>query len=147
MMRYPEMMIAPMRAEIRALGAAELRTPDAVDAFVAGSDGRTAMIIVNSVCGCSSGTLLPALRQALDMARPDAIGTVFAGADLEATDHARALFTGYRPSSPAVALFRDRELVFMLERGQIQGRPPQQVAQALVHGIEKHAATDDARQW
>ena len=145
-MRYPEMMIAPMRAQVRDLGAQELRTPEAVDAFVADSRDRTAMVVVNSVCGCSAGTLVPALQAALSEARPDTLGTVFAGADLEATERARALFTGYRPSSPAVAIFRDGNLVFMLERQQIQGRTPADVADALVAGIEAHAPSRSGEQ-
>ncbi|HSJ15278.1 MAG TPA: BrxA/BrxB family bacilliredoxin [Longimicrobiales bacterium] len=135
-MRYPEMMIAPRRAPLRELGAQELRTPEAVDGFVTESVGRTAMLVVNSICGCSSGTLLPALQDAIARARPDTLGTVFAGADLEATERARELFIGYPPSSPAVALFRDRELVFMLERHQIQGRTPDAVADSLLAGLE-----------
>lgn len=142
--RYPELMIAPLREETRRLGAEDLRTPEAVDAFVARSEGSTAMVIVNSVCGCSTGTLLPALRNALGRVRPDRIGTVFAGADLEATARARELFTGYRPSSPAIALFRDRELVFMLQRHDIQGHPPDRVADALVEGIGRHASSEGA---
>lgn len=139
-MRYPEMMIAPMRAMLRDMGAQELRTPEAVDAFVADSHGRTAMVVVNSVCGCSSGTLVPALRAALARRRPDTLGTVFAGADLEATARARELFTGYRPSSPAVALFRDGRLEFMFERQHIQGKPATQVADAIVAELERQQA-------
>lgn len=140
MHRYPELMIRPMREEIASLGARELRTPEEVDAFVQASTGRTAMIVVNSVCGCAAGSLRPGLRQALERTRPDLIGTVFAGADLEATERARQLFVGYRPSSPAVALFRDGRLVYMLERQQIQGRPPEAVAGALVAALEQHGA-------
>ena len=141
MMRYPEMMIAPMREEITSLGAQELRTPEAVDAFVADTEGKTAMIVVNSVCGCAAGSLRPGLRQALEEVKPDVIGTVFAGADLEATQRARELFEPYPPSSPAVALFRDRQLVFMLERGQIQGKPPEAVAGALKVALQKHGSS------
>lgn len=144
MMRYPELMIAPMREEIASLGAKELRQPQDVDAFVAGSQGKTAMIVVNSVCGCAAGSLRPGLKLALEKLRPDAIGTVFAGADLEATDRAREHFAPHPPSSPAVALFRDGQLVFMLQRGQIQGKPPEAVAGALIVALEQHGASKAA---
>ncbi len=132
MHRYPEMMIAPMRAELTDLGAEELRTPESVDAFVDGSEGGTAMLVVNSVCGCAAGTMRPALKAALDRVRPDRLGTVFAGADLEATERARGRFQPYPPSSPSIGFFRDGELVGMLERGEIQGRQPDEVAAGIV---------------
>lgn len=140
MHRYPEMMIRPMRDELTALGAKELRRPEDVDAFVAASQGRTAMLVVNSTCGCNASTLRPALRTAFARVRPDTLGTVFAGADLEATARARELFTGYPPSSPAVALFRDGRLVFMLERPQIKGHEVEAVAATLVGALEQHGA-------
>ena len=138
MPRYPEMMIAPMRAEVTALGAEELREPEAVDTFVDGPG--TAMVVVNSVCGCAAGTMRPGLKAALDRAKPDRIGTVFAGADLEATDRARERFSPYPPSSPAIGFFRDGELAGMLERGDIQGRSPEQIAEAIVRVLEDDAA-------
>ena len=141
MHRYPEMMVAPMRREITELGATDLRTPEAVDAFIEQSNSGTAMIIVNSVCGCSAGTMRPGLALALKRGpKPGAIGQVFAGADLEATDRARELFAPYPPSSPAIALFRNGELVFMLERHDIQGKPPEAIAGALSRAVESHSA-------
>lgn len=140
MHRYPEMMIRPMRDEVTALGAQELRRPEDVDAFVATSEGKTAMLVVNSICGCTANTLRPALRQVLTRVRPDTLGTVFAGADLESTARARELFVGYQPSSPAVALFRDGRLVFMLERQQIQGHAPEAVASVLMSALQQHGA-------
>ena len=141
MHRYPELMIRPMREELVVLGARELRQPAEVDAFVAASAGRTAMLVVNSVCGCAAGSLRPGLQLAFQKKRPDLLGTVFAGADLEATARARELFAGYAASSPAVALFRDGRLVYMLERLQIQGRPPEAVAGAILVALEQHGAT------
>lgn len=135
MHRYPEMMIAPMRAELTELGAEELRTPDSVNSFVQASDAGTAMLVVNSVCGCAAGTMRPGLKAALDRIRPDRLGTVFAGADVEATERARELFQPYPPSSPSIAFFRNGELVGMLERGHIQGRPPEEIAEAIVAAI------------
>jgi putative YphP/YqiW family bacilliredoxin len=141
MQRYPELMIAPMRREIAELGAVDLRTPEAVDAFIEQSKAGTAMIVVNSVCGCSAGTMRPGLAMALRHGpKPDAIAQVFAGADLEATERARELFAPYPPSSPAIALFKGGALVFMLERHQIQGRPPETIATAVSGAIESHSA-------
>jgi putative YphP/YqiW family bacilliredoxin len=132
-------MIAPMRREITDMGAVDLTTPEAVDTFV--EQPGTAMIVVNSVCGCSAGTMRPGLARALEHGpKPDAIGQVFAGADVEATERARELFAPYPPSSPAIALFKDGKLVFMLERHQIQGRPPEVIAGALTDAIESHSA-------
>lgn len=141
MHRYPEMMIAPLRREMTDLGARELRTPEEVDAFLADNASGTAMIVVNSVCGCAAGSMRPGLVEALERGpRPQAFGTVFAGADLEATERARQLFAPYPPSSPAIALFKDGDLVFMLERGQIQGKPPEAIAGAVVRALEAHTA-------
>lgn len=140
MHRYPEMMIAPLRREVTSLGAEELRTPEEVDAFLDRARDGTAMIVVNSVCGCSAGSMRPGLAMALERApRPDAMGTVFAGADLEATERAREHFLPHPPSSPAIALFRNGELVHMMSRGDIQGRPPEHVADALAGALQTHA--------
>src|SRR5919108_1360550 len=104
MTRYPELMIAPMRREVTDLGARELRTAADVDAFLEDARDGTAMIVVNSVCGCSAGSMRPGLAVALRQApRPDYLGTVFAGADIEATERARHHFAPYPPSSPAIA--------------------------------------------
>lgn len=141
MQRYPELMIAPMRREITELGAVDLRTPEAVDSFLEETKAGTAMIVVNSVCGCSAGTMRPGLALALEQGpKPDAMAQVFAGADLEATERARQRFAPYPPSSPAIALFKDGEIVFMLERHQIQGRPPEAIASALSGAIASHSA-------
>lgn len=140
MHRYPEMMIAPMRRQVTELGAVELRTAEAVDAFLDEAASGTAIIVVNSTCGCSAGSMRPGLALALQQGpKPDALGTVFAGADLEATERARELFEPYPPSSPAIALFKDRQLVFMLERHQIQGRPPEAIAGALSGALTEHS--------
>ena len=137
-MPYPEMMIAPMREDLRRIGFTELRTANDVDA-VLGGERRTTLIVVNSVCGCSAGAARPAVHMSLQHAnRPEVLTTVFAGQDLDATDRAREYIVGYPPSSPAVALFRDGELVWMLERHQIQGRFPQQIAEDLKAAYDEH---------
>jgi putative YphP/YqiW family bacilliredoxin len=135
-MPYPEPLIAPMRAELTRLGIEELRTAAEVDAAVRDTRG-TLLIVVNSVCGCAAGKARPGLALALDHpARPDRIGTVFAGADVEATDRARSYFTGYPPSSPSMGLLRDGQLVWMLERRQIENRGSADIAALLVAAFD-----------
>ncbi|HUQ34316.1 MAG TPA: BrxA/BrxB family bacilliredoxin, partial [Pyrinomonadaceae bacterium] len=100
-MPYPEIMIRPMREELTRLGVEELKTPEQVDAALADSQG-TLMVVVNSICGCAAGKARPGVARALQhQVRPDRVATVFAGADIEATEKARGYFTGYRPSSPS----------------------------------------------
>jgi putative YphP/YqiW family bacilliredoxin len=136
-MPYPEYLIAPMREELTALGVEELRTADAVDRFVHQPDG-VALIIVNSVCGCAAGKARPGLALALRHGvRPDRLGTVFAGADIEATDRARGYFSGYGPSSPSMALLRDGKLLYMLERQQIENRDALSIARELTAAFDR----------
>jgi putative YphP/YqiW family bacilliredoxin len=138
-MPYPEPFIAPMRAELTRLGIEELRTPEAVDAAVA-SKGTT-MIVVNSVCGCAAGKARPGIAIALQgQKRPDHMGTVFAGADIAATERARGHFAPYPPSSPSVALIRDGELVFMLERRDIEGRDAASIAATLRSAFDQYCS-------
>ena len=136
-MPYPEFLVEPMRQELTELGVEELRTGEAVDSAVATTSG-VLMLVVNSVCGCAAGKARPGIARALRHAtRPDRIATVFAGADIEATDRARAYFTGYRPSSPSVALLREGELVFMLERTDIENRTAEQIASVLTGAFDR----------
>lgn len=137
-MAYPEIMIRPMREELTRLGIEELKTAGAVDATLQNSKG-TVMVIVNSICGCAAGKARPGVALALRHdARPDKVATVFAGADIEATERARGYFTGYPPSSPSIALLKDGELVFMLERRQIEGKDASQIAQELTQAFDQH---------
>lgn len=140
-MRYPEMMIAPYREQVTRLGATELRTAEEVDAFLEEHRQSGALIVVNSICGCSAGTMRPAL-EALhsESALPDAFGVVFAGADLEATERVRALHAPVPPSSPAIIFFREGRPAFMLQRGDIQGHAPEAVADALRDGLAEAAS-------
>lgn len=136
-MTYPESFVAPMREELTRLGVEELRTAEAVDATVRDAAG-TLMVVVNSICGCAAGKARPGIALALQHpVRPDRVATVFAGADLEATDRVRGYFTGYAPSSPSIALLRDGQLVWMLERRQIENQGPEQIAGALTAAFEK----------
>lgn len=126
-----------MRAELTRLGIEELRTAAAVDAAVRDTRG-TLMVVVNSICGCAAGKARPGVALALrHPARPDRVATVFAGADLEATERARNYFTGYPPSSPSIGLIRDGQLVWMLERRQIENQGPEQIAAALTGAFDK----------
>jgi len=136
-MPYPEEVIRPMRQELTRLGVAELRTPEAVDEAIRNSPG-TVMLVVNSICGCAAGKARPGIALALQHdVRPDKVATVFAGADVEATERARSYFTGYRPSSPAIGLLRDGQLVYMMERYQIEGKGPEQIADELKRAFEQ----------
>jgi len=137
-MPYPEIMIRPMREDLTRLGVEEMRTADAVDETIKNSQG-TLMVIVNSICGCAAGKARPGVALALQHAvKPDKVATVFAGADIEATERARSYFTGYGPSSPSIALLKDGELVYMLERWQIEGRDAHQIAGELTQAFEKY---------
>ena len=137
-MPYPELMIRPMREELTRLGIEEARTPEAVEAAVAQTQG-TLMIVVNSVCGCAAGKARPGIAMALEHApRPDRAITVFAGADTTATERARSYFTGYPPSSPSVALLKDGRLVYMLQRSEIEGRDAPAIAQELKRAFDQH---------
>ena len=139
-MPYPEFFVAPMRQELTALGVRELRTPQDVDAAVAATSG-TLMIVVNSVCGCAAGKARPGVALALRHAkRPDVVATVFAGADVDATDRARHYFTGYRPSSPAIGILRDGAVVYMLERSQIENRDAVAIAAELTAAFDRLCA-------
>jgi putative YphP/YqiW family bacilliredoxin len=143
-MPYPEIMIRPMREDLTRLGFEELKTPEAVDATVQNTKG-TLMVVVNSICGCAAGKARPGVALALQHnAKPDKIATVFAGADIEATERARSYFTGYQPSSPSVALLKDGKLVYMLERYQIEGRGPQQIAEELTQAFDKYCSQSEA---
>jgi putative YphP/YqiW family bacilliredoxin len=135
--RYPEPFIAPMRAELTRLGFEDLRTPEAVDSAV--QQSGTTMIVVNSVCGCAAGKARPGIALALTKGkRPDHLATVFAGADIEATEHARNYFAPYPPSSPSIALMKEGKVVYMMERRQIEGSPADAIAAELRRAFEVH---------
>ena len=135
--RYPEPFIAPMRAELSRLGFEDLKTPDAVDAAV--QQTGTTMIVVNSVCGCAAGKARPGIAMALAKGkRPDHLATVFAGADVEATDTARNYFAPYPPSSPSVAIMKDGKVVYMMERRDIESRSAEMIAADLGKAFEQH---------
>ena len=139
-MPYPEYVIQPMRQELTRLGVHELRTPAQVDETLKNSDG-TVMVVVNSICGCAAGKARPGVALALQHdVRPDKVATVFAGGDVEATERARSYFTGYQPSSPSIGLLKNGELVYMMERWQIEGKGPEQIAAELTRAFDQHCA-------
>jgi putative YphP/YqiW family bacilliredoxin len=139
-MPYPEYLVAPMRQELTMLGARECRTAAAVDEAL--QSPGVVMMVVNSVCGCAAGKARPGIAMALKHPnRPATVATVFAGADIEATDRARQLITGFPPSSPSIALFRDGKLVYMIERREIEQRTAEGIADLLTLAFDKHCAT------
>jgi putative YphP/YqiW family bacilliredoxin len=137
---YPEIMVVPMREELTRLGVQELRTAEEVDHALTNQSG-TAMVVVNSICGCAAGRMRPAVRVALQHSnRPEKMFTVFAGQDLEATERARSYFTGYPPSSPSIALLRDGKLVHMMQRSDIEHREATDIANELKNAFDKLGA-------
>ena len=134
---YDERFVTPMRQELTRLGVEELRTADEVDARLKDAAGTT-VVVVNSVCGCAARNARPAVASALrHSVKPDHLATVFAGQDVEATAKARAYFTGYPPSSPSIGLLKDGEIVFMLERWQIEGRSADAIAADLTDAFDR----------
>jgi putative YphP/YqiW family bacilliredoxin len=137
-MPYPEMMVAPMREDLVRVGFTEMRTPQDVDAIL-GQETRTTLVAFNSVCGCAAAMMRPAVYMSLQgEKKPEILTTVFAGQDLEATDRARDFVTGFPPSSPSVALFKDGELAYFMERHQIEGRHPEDIAADLRAAYDEH---------
>jgi len=136
-MMYDERFVTPMRQELTRLGVEELRTAEEVDARLKDAPGTT-LVVVNSVCGCAARNARPAVASALrHSVKPDHLATVFAGQDVEATAKARAYFTGYPPSSPSIGLLKDGEIVFMLERWQIEGRSADAIAADLTDAFDR----------
>ncbi len=142
---YPEIMVVPMREELTRLGIEELRAAADVDQVLQNQPGTT-MVVVNSICGCAAGRMRPAVRLALQNAtKPDKVVTVFAGQDKEATDRARSYFTGCLPSSPAIAILRGGQLVYMMQRSQIETRDAHAIASDLKAAFDQHCAAVPAR--
>ena len=137
-MPYPEMMVAPMREQLVRVGFTEMRTPEDVDGIL-GSEKRTTLVAINSVCGCAAAMMRPGVYLSLQgEKKPEVLTTVFAGQDMEATDRTRDYIAGYPPSSPSVALFKDGELAYFMERHQIEGRHPAEIAADLRAAYEEH---------
>ncbi|MBA3240652.1 MAG: BrxA/BrxB family bacilliredoxin [Acidobacteria bacterium] len=136
-MPYSEILIKPMREDLTRHGVEETRTPEQVEEAIRESKG-TLLVVVNSVCGCAAGKARPGVAMALQNdARPDRSITVFAGADIDATTKAREHFAPYPPSSPQIGLFKDGQLVYMLERHQIENKFAEQIAQELTQAFDR----------
>lgn len=143
-MPYSELLIKPMREDLTRVGVKETRTPEQVEDAVKNTAG-TLMIVVNSVCGCAAGKARPGVMMALQHdVRPDQAVTVFAGADIEATERARSYFKGYPPSSPSIGLLKNGELVFMMERWQIEGKGAAEIASELKAAFDQYCAPQPA---
>lgn len=135
---YDPVMVQPMREELTRLGVEELRNADDVDTALT-DDSGTVLVVVNSVCGCAAANARPGVALALKHSKlPSKVATVFAGVDREATDRARSYFTGYMPSSPSIALLKDGKMQFMLQRHEIEGRDPAQIAGRLTEAFDTH---------
>ena len=133
---YPAEIVRPMKEELTTIGFEELLSPDEVESAL--SKTGTALVVVNSVCGCAAANARPAVRISLNNQNtPDYLYTVFAGVDRDATDAARAKMIPFPPSSPSLALFKDGELVHMLERHHIEGRSAQLIAENLTEAFNE----------
>lgn len=134
---YPPEVTEPCRRDLTDAGVHELRTASDVDQAIVARG--TALVVINSVCGCAAGNARPAVKLAIQHSKtPDRITTVFAGVDKEATEQARTHIPGVPPSSPSIALFKDGKPVFMLERHHIENRGPQEIAWDIVHAFDEH---------
>lgn len=134
---YPAELVKPMREDLASAGFEELYTAEAVEEAIQ-KDG-TILVVVNSVCGCAAANARPAAKLSLQNSkRPDRLVTVFAGVDTEAVDAARNMMIPFPPSSPSMALFRDGELVHMIERHHIEGRPAEMIAENLTEAFNEH---------
>ncbi|MDT5294059.1 MAG: hypothetical protein QOJ76_939 [Acidobacteriota bacterium] len=137
-MPYSEILIKPMREDLTRIGIEETRTPEQVEQAIRDTKG-TLLVVVNSVCGCAAGKARPGVALALqNESRPDRSITVFAGADIDATETAREHFTPYPPSSPQIGLFKEGKLVFMLERHQIENKFAEQIAHELTQAFDRY---------
>lgn len=136
---YPEQLVAPMRTDLTSAGFKELKTPEQVESELTDQKGTT-LLVINSVCGCAAGAARPGIKWALQNSdkKPDSLATVFAGVDKEAVAKAREFTLPYPPSSPAIALFKDGELVHFVERHHIEGRNAQMIGQHLVEVFEEY---------
>lgn len=140
---YPEVMLIPMREELTRAGIQEARDASAVDAALA--KPGTTMVVVNSICGCAAGKMRPGVRLALQSAvTPDQSITVFAGQDREATERARSNFGGHPPTSPSIAIFRDGQLVYLMQRSAIETSTAPAIAAELTRAFETYCAKASA---
>ena len=137
---YPQEIVIPCREELTEIGVEELKTPEEVEAVLSRQKG-TVMLVVNSVCGCAAGSARPGVRLSLQHSIvPDRVATVFAGVDAEAIARARTYMEGFPPSSPSVAIFKNGDLVYLMERHMIEGRGPEDIARELKGAFDRHCS-------
>lgn len=140
---YPELMVLPMREELTRAGIKEARTAEEVDTAL--KQPGTTLLVVNSICGCAAGKMRPGVRLALNHpTKPDQAVTVFAGQDREATERARSFFQGHPPTSPAIAILRDGQLVYLMQRSAIETSTAPAIAQELARAFDAYCATSAA---
>ncbi len=140
---YPELMVIPMREELTRAGIKEARTAADVDAAIA--ESGTTVLVVNSICGCAAGKMRPGVRLAMQHAtKPDHAITVFAGQDREATERARSYFQGHPPTSPAIAILRDGQLVYLMQRSAIESSTAPAIAAELARAFDTHCVKTTA---
>ena len=143
-MPYSPLIVNPMKQELTTIGFEELTTADAVDSFIQQKPG-SAILVINSVCGCAAGQARPGVRLALEAdSKPEKLVTVFAGQDVEATKQARSYFPDIPPSSPSIALFKDGEMVYFVPRHRIESRSAEAVAADLTAAFERYFAATPA---
>lgn len=143
-MPYSPLLVKPMREELTSVGVEELTTAEEVDEWMERTEG-SAMLVINSVCGCAAGAARPGVRLALEHEdKPDRVATVFAGQDLDATSRARSYFEDIPPSSPSIALFRDRELVYFVPRHRIETKDARGVAADLTQAFDRYFSVETA---
>lgn len=134
---YPEEIVLPMREELTSVGFTQVTSSSEIESAIKSSG--TTLVVVNSVCGCAAANARPGIRLSLkNEVLPSKLTTVFAGVDREATDKARSLMVPFPPSSPSIALFKDGELVHMIERHHIEGRPAEAIAENLKSAYDEH---------
>ncbi len=144
-MPYPEEWVRPAREELKQIGVQELKNADDVDRVLSNHKG-TALVVVNSICGCAAGSARPAIAKALAAGpRPDTLASVFAGQDLDATERAREYFKPQPPSSPSVALMKDGKLVYMMHRNLIEGRNPDAIANDLSEALKTYCSAPEVQ--
>lgn len=139
-MPYSPLIVNPMRQELGSIGFEDLMTPEAVDSFM-NERASSAILVINSVCGCAAGQARPGVAQALESGnKPERLVTVFAGQDVEATQKAREYFADIPPSSPSIALFKEGELVYFVPRHRIESRSAEDVAADLSAAFDRYFA-------
>ncbi len=140
---YEQNAVQPMRDELIATGFEELLTPDDVEKTLNVNDDKTILVFINSVCGCAAGSARPGVSYALqNNIIPDKLYTVFAGQEKEAVNKVRGIITEYPPSSPSIALFKNGKLIYFMQRLDIEGQAPEQIASELIQIFNEYCSAE-----